>query len=252
MIPRKVELRQRALQLSLSFLRTSDATVISSSSSLALQIMRVMRLPWLCLSLLTAASAQSLGFDTREATIDSVHDSLFSGQASCRGIVSAFLQRIETHNSRINAILSLNPTVLAAADSLDHALSLGNATGSLFCVPILLKDNFDAVDMSTTGGSLALEHSRPDKDAPSVAALKRAGALVLGKVNLHELALEGLSVSSLGGQTVNPYDATRTPGGSSGGTGAAIAASFAVFGTGTGESGSRALVSFLFFFFKCF
>lgn len=100
-------------------------------------------------------------------------------------------------------------------------------------MPVLLKDNYDATDMKTTGGCLALADTQPLVDAPVVAALKRAGAIVLGKTNMHELALEGLSVSSLGGQTVNPYDLTRTPGGSSGGTGAALAASFAVFGTGT-------------------
>ncbi|KAL8864930.1 MAG: hypothetical protein Q9174_007159 [Haloplaca sp. 1 TL-2023] len=106
-------------------------------------------------------------------------------------------------------------------------------TGALFCIPILLKDNYDTADLKTTGGSLALADSQPTVDAPVVTAFKQAGAIILGKANLHELALEGLSVSSLGGQTRNPYDLTRTPGGSSGGTGAAIAASFAVFGTGT-------------------
>jgi Asp-tRNA(Asn)/Glu-tRNA(Gln) amidotransferase A subunit family amidase len=87
--------------------------------------------------------------------------------------------------------------------------------------------------MNTTGGCLALKDSTPTEDAPTTAALRRAGAIILGKTNLHELALEGLSVSSYGGQTINPYDHSRTPGGSSGGAGAAIAASFAVFGTGT-------------------
>ena len=87
--------------------------------------------------------------------------------------------------------------------------------------------------MPTTGGCLALADSRPSIDAPVVRALKDAGAIILGKTNMHEMALEGLTVSSLGGQTLNPYDLTRTPGGSSGGTGAAVAASFAVLGTGT-------------------
>lgn len=87
--------------------------------------------------------------------------------------------------------------------------------------------------MPTTGGNLDLADSRPSVDAPAVTALKDAGAIVLGKANLHELALEGLSVSSLGGQTINPYDSTRTPGGSSGGSGAAVAASFSVFSTGS-------------------
>ncbi|MDI1492362.1 MAG: hypothetical protein OHK93_003576 [Ramalina farinacea] len=87
--------------------------------------------------------------------------------------------------------------------------------------------------MPTTGGCLALKDHLPTEDAAVVSALKEAGAVILGKTNMHEMALEGLSVSSLGGQTLNPYDLTRTPGGSSGGTGAAIAASFAVVGTGT-------------------
>jgi len=87
--------------------------------------------------------------------------------------------------------------------------------------------------MPSTGGCGALNASIPTKDGPAVTAFRQAGAVILGKSNLHELALEGLSVSSYGGQTINPYDFTRTPGGSSGGTGAAVAASFAVFGTGT-------------------
>ncbi|USP78252.1 hypothetical protein yc1106_05526 [Curvularia clavata] len=172
-------------------------------------------------------------FDAREATIDSVHHALYSGLSTCRDVVASFLANIEAHNHRVNAIIALNPNALAIADEMDKKLSAGNATGPLFGVPILLKDNFDTADMPTTGASLALANSQPTEDAPSVAALKNAGAIILGKVNLHELALEGLSVSSLGGQTINPYDSTRTPGGSSGGTGAAVAASFGVLGTGT-------------------
>ncbi|KAE8849413.1 hypothetical protein PTNB73_04837 [Pyrenophora teres f. teres] len=172
-------------------------------------------------------------FDAREATIDSVHHALYSGLSTCREVVSSFIANIEANNKRTNAIISLNPNALAIADEKDGQLSAGNATGPLFCIPILLKDNYDTVDLPTTGGNLALARSQPTEDAPSVAAFKNAGAIILGKANLHELALEGISVSSLGGQTINPYDSTRTPGGSSGGTGAAVAASFSVFGTGT-------------------
>jgi Asp-tRNA(Asn)/Glu-tRNA(Gln) amidotransferase A subunit family amidase len=172
-------------------------------------------------------------FDAREATIDSVHHALHSGLSTCREVVSSFIARIEAHNNRTNAIITLNPNALAIADFLDEHLSAGNATGPLFCVPVLLKDNYDTAEMPTTGANLALAASQPTEDAPSVGALKKAGAVILGKTNLHELALEGLSVSSLGGQTINPYDSTRTPGGSSGGTGAAVASSFCVFGTGT-------------------
>src|SRR6185436_15113125 len=102
----------------------------------------------------------------------------------------------------------------------------------------VVKDNYNTADMPTTGGSKTLATSRPSTDAFVVARLRQAGALVLAKSNLTELARGGTTVSSLGGQTRNPYDLTRTPGGSSGGTGAAIAANFAVFGTGsdTGQS----------------
>lgn len=180
-------------------------------------------------------------FDCREATIDGVHNALNSGLASCRDVVSSFIARIEAFNPTVNAIITLNPNALATADDKDAKIASGNATGSLFCIPVLLKDNYDTADMNTTGGCLDLAGNKPLTDAPTVTALKNAGAIILGKANLHELALEGLSVSSLGGQTVNPYDHTRTPGGSSGGTGAAIASSFAVFGTGIVELSSGAL-----------
>ncbi|KAF2420002.1 amidase signature enzyme [Tothia fuscella] len=185
------------------------------------------------LLLVSGAQSQRTPFDAREATIGSIHHSLFSGLNSCQDVVSSFLARIEKLNFHVNAIITLDKNALCEAVILDEQLGIGNATQSLFCIPILLKDNYDTADMPTTGGNLALAQSQPLIDAPSVSALRRAGAIVLGKTNLHELALEGLSVSSLGAQTVNPYDSTRTPGGSSGGSGAAIAASFAVFATGT-------------------
>ncbi|KAL2161237.1 hypothetical protein VTH06DRAFT_8457 [Thermothelomyces fergusii] len=189
--------------------------------------------PLLLLLVLPTTAALGTGFDVREATIDSLHDALFGRAVTCREVVSAFLARIEEYNPRINAVVSLNPTALADADRLDARLAAGNATGPLFCVPVLLKDNFDAVGMPTTAGCRALAGNVPSEDAPTVRALRDAGAVVLGKTNLHEMALEGLTVSSLGGQTVSPYDLTRTPGGSSGGSGAAVAASLAVLATGT-------------------
>ncbi|KAK3114787.1 hypothetical protein LTR53_006564 [Teratosphaeriaceae sp. CCFEE 6253] len=186
------------------------------------------------LTLASLATSQGLSFDPREATISSTHHSLYTGLTTCREVVSSFLSRIEALNNHTNAILTLNPNALAVADTYDGRLQSSNGSfGPLFCIPTLLKDNYDTFDMPTTGGNLDLANSRPSVDAPVVTALKKAGAIIIGKANLHELALEGLSVSSLGGQTINPYDSTRTPGGSSGGTGAAIAASFAVWGTGT-------------------
>lgn len=192
-----------------------------------------MRISLLILTaILAAVQSQTTPFEAKEATIASVHAALYSHQNTCRDVVSTFIARIEAYNPLINAIITLNPTALDDADDLDTSLARGNATGSLFCIPILLKDNYDAVGMRTTAGCEALNNSFPTRDSPAVTAFRRAGAVILGKSNLHEFALEGLSVSSLGGQTINPYDFSRTPGGSSGGTGAAIAASFAVFGTG--------------------
>lgn len=172
-------------------------------------------------------------FDVREATIDGIHNALFTGLTTCREVVSAYVARIEAFNPAINAIIALNPEALALADSIDLQISQGNTTGPLLCIPVLAKDNYDAMPMNTTGSCLALADNKPVEDAPTIKALKSAGAIILGKTNLHELALEGLSVSSLGGQTLNPYDTTRTPGGSSGGSGAAVAANLAVFATGT-------------------
>lgn len=194
--------------------------------------MQFSALPAFALLLPHLANGLTTSFDSREATIDSVHNALFTGLTTCRGVVSSFIARIEAFNPTINAIISLNPNALKLADQMDKQLAAGNATGLLFCIPVLLKDNYNTVEMNTTGGCLDLAGSQPTVDAPATAALKRAGAIILGKANLHELALEGISVSSLGGQTINPYDHTRTPGGSSGGTGASIASSFAVFGTG--------------------
>src|SRR3954447_6702393 len=91
-------------------------------------------------ALVGSAYAQTLPFDVREATIESVHHSLFTGLTTCRDVVSSFISRIEAMNSRINAVLTLNPDALAIADELDLSLAAGNATGSLFCVPLLLKD----------------------------------------------------------------------------------------------------------------
>ncbi|KAI5243249.1 amidase signature enzyme [Aureobasidium subglaciale] len=197
-----------------------------------------MQLKGLRYSAIFALSNAAIGqgqelFDPREATIASVHNALYSGE-SCRNIVSAFLSRIEALDENVNSIVSLDPESLAIASQQDALFASQNATvGPLFCVPVLLKDNLDTASLPTTSGSLALADSRPSIDAAVVKALKDAGAIILGKTNLQELALEGISVSSLGGQTINPYDTDRTPGGSSGGSGASVAASLAVLALGT-------------------
>jgi Asp-tRNA(Asn)/Glu-tRNA(Gln) amidotransferase A subunit family amidase len=121
------------------------------------------------------------------------------------------------------------------AASLDAERRRGRTRGPLHGIPVLLKDNLDTSDMPTTGGCLALAGHVPRQDAFQVRKLRDAGAVILGKVNLHELALGLTTISSYGGQTLNPYDLTRAPGGSSGGSGVAAAANFAAFAIGTGH-----------------
>ena len=102
-----------------------------------------------------------------------------------------------------------------------------------------MKDNFDTVDMRTTAGAAAAyANDKPPKDAAMVAKLRAAGAIILGKTNLDEYAPAGIARSSLGGQTCNPYDTKRVPGGSSAGSGAAVAANLAICALGTDTAGS--------------
>ncbi|GAO47051.1 hypothetical protein G7K_1264-t2 [Saitoella complicata NRRL Y-17804] len=182
---------------------------------------------------------RSVDFDPREATIDDVHRAIELKGVTCREIVQSYIDRIQAYDDQgpaLNAVWTVNPYALDYADEMDEAIMQRNGfmLGPLYCVPVLLKDNYDTFDMHTTASSLALRDAQPAEDAPSVARLRAAGAIILGKTNLQEYAAaSGVSNSSLAGQVKNPYDLTRTPGGSSGGTGAAVAASFSVFGTGT-------------------
>jgi amidase len=187
------------------------------------------------------SAAAAGGFVLEEATISSIHAAFASKQLTCVQLVRAYLNRIEIYDDKgpaLNAILTVNPRALEIAADMDGLAAADNRARPLHCIPVVVKDNYNTVDMPTTGGSVTLARSVPLDDAFVVKRLRQAGALLIAKANLTELARGGTTVSSLGGQTKNPYDLTRTPGGSSGGTGAAIAANFAVLGTGsdTGQS----------------
>lgn len=181
-------------------------------------------------------------FAIEEATIASVQAAYVNGQLTCQALVETYLARIATIDggkSGLNAILSVNPDAMRRAEQLDADFSADpSAVGPLHGVPVILKDNFDTFDMATTGGSRVFAGAVPARDAFVVARMREAGAIILAKANLTEFAMGGTTVSSLGGQTRNPYDLFRTPGGSSGGTGAAIAANLGLVGTGsdTGQS----------------
>ena len=175
-------------------------------------------------------------FQLMETSISDIHRAMRAGTVTCRSLVQGYLDRIQAYDKQgpaLNAMLYVNPKALEQAEAMDAEFKRTGQMKPLHCIPVVLKDIFDTADMPTTAGSLALKGAQPSKDAFTVARFRRAGALILGKTNLHEFALAGVTVSSLGGQTKNPYDLSRTPGGSSGGTGAALAANFAVTGTGT-------------------
>src|SRR4029077_11074823 len=131
-----------------------------------------------------------------------------------------------------------NPNAREAADALDAERASRGARGPLHGIPVLVKDNYETIEMPTTAGSIALASFHPARDAFLVQRLKAAGAVILGKTNMHELAAGITTVGSRFGQTRNPYDLDRNPGGSSGGTGSAIAANFAAAGMGSDTCGS--------------
>jgi len=221
---------------------------------------RLVRLPSiLCLlgSVTSGLSAQQSrpAFRFEEATIAQVHSALRQRTTTCRAIVAGYLARIERFDKRgpaINAIVLTNPNALAIADSLDRRFAASRTfVGPLHCVPVIVKDNFVTAGLQTTGGTLAFRGWIPREDATMVRQLKDAGAIVLAKSNMAELAFSPYeTVSSiLPGYTKNPYALDRVTAGSSGGTGASVAASFGVVGLGTdtgnsirGPSGHNALV----------
>src|SRR5499427_7896789 len=135
-------------------------------------------------------------------------------------------------------MIAMAPRILETADALDRERAARGPRGPLHGIPIVVKDNFETADMPTTGGSVALTGFMTGRDAFQVKRLRDAGAIIIGKTNMHELAAGITTISSSGGQTRNPYDLYRNPGGSSGGTGAAIAANFAVAGMGSDTCGS--------------
>src|SRR5688572_5038007 len=176
-----------------------------------------------------------------EASVRSVHAALDSGKVTCTQVVQHYLDRIDAFDDRgpaVNAIITVNRRALETAAAMDRLDRATRARRPLHCIPVVLKDNFHTADMPTTAGSVTFARLQTPDDGFVVKKLRDAGAIIVAKANLHELARAGTSVSSLGGQTKNPYDLARTPGGSSGGTGAAIAANFGVLGTGsdTGQS----------------
>jgi Asp-tRNA(Asn)/Glu-tRNA(Gln) amidotransferase A subunit family amidase len=188
-----------------------------------------------------ARPAAAASFDPFEKSIAALQAAMTDRQTTSAELVQFYLDRIAAYDQdgpRLNALLYVNPNAAVEARALDDERRRRGPRSRLHGIPVLLKDNFDTHDMPTTGGALALSGVVPREDAFQISQLRKAGAVILGKVNLHELALGLTTLSSLGGQTLDPYDVTRAPGGSSGGSGVAVAANFAAFAMGTDTSGS--------------
>ena len=221
--------------------------------------MRSLRPSLLLLALALSGPGLRAGLNLETATIADLQAAYAAGSTTSEKVTAAYLARIAAYDKQgptINAVITLNPNALAEAKVLDAERKAGKVRGPLHGVPIVLKDNIDTRDLPTTAGSQLLDGSLPPDDAFVSKKLRAAGAVLVAKVNLSEWAGGGGSVSgatapalikagsvpngysSQGGQTRNPHVLERGPAGSSGGTGAAIAAVFAQFGLGTDTAAS--------------
>jgi amidase len=183
-------------------------------------------------------------FEFEEASIQGLQTSMASGSLTARGLTEAYLERIELVDAALHSVLETNPEALEIADTFDAERRSGRVRGPLHGIPVLVKDNVDTADrMKTTAGSFALGEVTPARDAFLVGRLREAGAVILGKANLSEWAnfrstRSSSGWSARGGQCVNPYDAERSPCGSSSGSGVAVSANLSAVAVGTETDGS--------------
>ncbi|MEZ4991814.1 MAG: amidase family protein [Saprospiraceae bacterium] len=204
------------------------------------------------LCLLGCQTQEETPIDLTELTISDIHAAYADGRFNSQQLVQAYLDRIEQNDSLINAITTINPEALAIARALDEEYERTGVLRPLHGIPLLVKDNINTAGLPTTAGALALKDFVPEEDAFIIKKLVDAGAIVLAKTNMAEWAFSPRHTeSSTAGTTHNPYNTDYVPAGSSGGTGAAMAANFATIGLGTdtgnsirGPSSHCALVGF--------
>lgn len=185
--------------------------------------------------------ASNKDFELIETTIAQVHEAMRAGALTSEDLVRAYLDRIRQYDQAtlLNSIVVFNSDALVEAEALDAEFKRTGVLRPLHGIPIIVKDNYDTAGLQTTGGSLAMKGSVPPDDAFQVARLREAGAIVLAKSNMAEWAFSPyVTENSISGITRNPYDLDRVPAGSSGGTGAAVAANFGVVGLGTDTGNS--------------
>jgi amidase len=178
--------------------------------------------------------------DVTSASIADINAAFDAGALTSERLTQLFLARIDAYDKngpKLNAVLRLNPRALDEARALDAERKSKGARGPLHGIPVLLKANIDTAGLPTTAGFYALRDSMPSQDSEQTRRLRAAGCVILGMTNMSEFA-SGPAISTLGGQIHNPHALDRTPAGSSGGNGAALAAGFAVFALGTDTGGS--------------
>jgi len=174
-----------------------------------------------------------------EAPLRAIAEAISSRRVTSKQVTRAFLDRIEAVNPRLNAVVTLNAeAAMKHAERADIALGGGEKPGRLFGIPMTIKDSLDTFDMVTTWGTLGRQNFRPGRDATCVERLRNEGAILMGKTNTPEFTLSFKTDNLLFGKTRNPWNLDRTPGGSSGGAAAAIAARCTPFDVGTDTGGS--------------
>jgi aspartyl-tRNA(Asn)/glutamyl-tRNA(Gln) amidotransferase subunit A len=162
-----------------------------------------------------------------------------SRAATSTQLTEACLARIETYNSKLNCLITImREQALAQAHELDAEQRAGRLRGRLHGIPIALKDNIDTAGVRTTAASAVFDDRVPDADAEVTRRLKNAGAVLIGKTNLHEFAMGGTSATSYYGPVRNPWALERNPGGSSGGSAAVVSADLCYGALGTDTGGS--------------
>lgn len=179
--------------------------------------------------------------DIMDATVADLSEEMETGNVTSERLVQMYIDRINAYDKKqkINSIIGINPNAIKEAQQLDAERKAGKIRGPLHGIPVLIKDNYDLEGTATTAGSLALANWSSKKDAFVVQKLKEAGAVIVAKANLSEFAASAIDSHSLiGGYVHNPYDLTRSPAGSSGGSGAAVTCNFATIGFGTDTGGS--------------
>ncbi len=193
----------------------------------------------------TPAAAQQAG-QVEEVSLERLAADMAAGRTSSEAVTRAYLARIaamDRQGPTLRSVIAVNPHAVDQARALDAERRAGRSRGPMHGIPVLVKDNVETRELPTTAGSLALKDNATNRDAPVIARLRAAGAVILGKTNLSEWAnirstrsMSGWS--AIGGLVRNPYALDRSVCGSSSGTGAAVAASFAAAGIGTETDGS--------------